>query len=109
MAGWRLEPGGRWLAHYLRELQQQLWDYFGQLNEISLGLKPKPEDRIEKPQALVRYELTKELVVPYVAGGLQDQPFIWIKEHSVIRQFLQEWGAVQAIQNRDFSTTQQSS
>lgn len=92
--------GGRILAHHLRDLQTYLWDYFGQLNEISLGLKPKPEDRLEKPEALIRYELAQEFHVPYVDGGLLDQPYIWMKEHSTIKQFLDEWRAVQLIQQQ---------
>ena len=66
-----------------------------------MGLKPKPEDKIQKPEGLVRYELHKDLGIPYVDGGLQDQPFIWIKIHGVVAQFLQEWSAVQAIQNQN--------
>jgi hypothetical protein len=46
----------------------------------------------------VRYEQAKELGVPYVAGGLLDQPYIWMEEHGVIKNFLAEWKAVEAIQ-----------
>lgn len=77
-----------------------MWDYYGQLNEIQLGLKPKPEDKIEKPEALVRYELAMDFHIPYVDGGLLDQPFIWMKEHSTIAQFLREWDAVKRIQSQ---------
>jgi len=72
-----------------------LWDYFGQLNEIKEQIKIKPEDRIWKPEALIRYEQAKELNVPYVSGGLQDQPYLWMQEHAVISQFLAKWRAVQ--------------
>ena len=84
-----------------------MWDYFGQLNEIRQGIKPKPEDRIEKPDALIRYELAQSLGVPYVEGGLQDQPYWWMKEHGVIIQFLSEWKAVEQAQSAMYAQAQQ--
>lgn len=46
----------------------------------------------------MRFEQAKALGVPYVAGGLQDQPYLWVQEHGVIIQFLQEWQAVELMQ-----------
>lgn len=77
-----------------------MWDFYGQSNEIRLNIKIKPEDIIEKPEALERYEQAKELGLPYVAGGLLDQPYIWIQEHGVIQQFLKEWKVAEAILNK---------
>lgn len=48
-----------------------------------------------KPEALEKYEQCKELGLPLVAGGLQDQPHIWLLEVGVIRNVLE----IQALQN----------
>lgn len=87
----------------MNELKTRLWDYFGQLNEIKQGISIKPEEKFEKPDALIRYELAQSLGVPYVDGGLSDQPWEWMKEHSVIVQFIQEWQAVETAQAKMFA------
>lgn len=46
----------------------------------------------------MRYDQAKSLGLPYVAGGLLDQPWIWVQEHGVIEQFLREWEAVELAQ-----------
>lgn len=79
----------------LDELRTTLWNYFGQQNEIQAGSKPKPDEVIEKPAALVRYEMSKSLGIPYLSGGLMDQPYMWVQEHAVINNFLAEWKVVQ--------------
>jgi hypothetical protein len=76
-----------------------LLDYYGQGNEIRANIKINPEDVIEKPEALVRYEQSKDLGIPYVAGGVLDQPYIWMQEHGVIQQFLKEWAVIEKYQN----------
>ena len=86
------------LARYLEDLKSELWEYYGQLNEIRMGLKVDPETAIAKPEELIRYEQAKDLGIPYVDGGLQDQPYIWLMEHGVINRFLDEWEAVHAQQ-----------
>lgn len=58
----------------------------------------KSKDVMDKPEALERYQMSKSLGVPYVAGGLLDQPWIWVQEHGVIETFLQEWDAVEKSQ-----------
>ena len=79
----------------MEELSAILWDYFGQQNELKERIKIAPEDLIRKPEALIRYEQSKELGIPYVEGGVVDQPFIWMQEHAVIAQFFIQWNAVQ--------------
>lgn len=79
-------------------LKAYLWEYYGQGNEIRAGGKIKPEELLEKPEALARFEQARDLGVPYVAGGLLDQPFWWVQEHGVIKQFLEEWDIVEKIQ-----------
>jgi hypothetical protein len=82
----------------MNALKTYLWDYFGQGNEIRAGGKIPPEERLEKPEALTRYEQARDLGLPYVAGGLLDQPFWWVQEHGVIKQFLEEWATVEKTQ-----------
>ena len=57
-------------------------------------MKIKPEERIEMPEALIRYFQRKEYGIPYVDGGLLDQPFLWVQEDGVISNFLKEWEQV---------------
>lgn len=80
-------------------LRNILFEYYGQSNEVRLNIKIKPEDIVEKPEALVRYEQARDLGIPYVAGGLLDQPYIWMQEHGIIKQFLSEWEVIERIQN----------
>ena len=88
------------LSHEMEELKAILWDYYGQLNELRLNIKIKPEDRVWKPEALIRYDQARDLGIPYVAGGLMDQPYYWMQEHGIIAQFLREWKAVEAMQSQ---------
>jgi hypothetical protein len=83
----------------LFELVDTLREFYGQSNELRLNIKIKPEDIVEKPEALERYEQARDLGLPYVAGGLLDQPYLWVQEHGAIQQFLKEWAIVEAIQN----------
>lgn len=81
--------GGRILARNLMKLREELQEYFGQLNEIAMGLHPKKIAEI--PEAFVRYRQRKDFGIPYVDGGLLDQPYIWVQEDGVISSFLKEW------------------
>jgi len=53
-----------------------------------------PEERIEKPEALRRFEERKAMGIPYRSGGWLDQPFIWVQEDGVIVKFLELWQAI---------------
>lgn len=85
-------------------LKETLWDYYGQLNEAALNIRIDSKDRVEKPEALIRYEQIKDLGVPYVAGGLMDQPYLWLQEHATVNRFLAEWEAVQLAQSTNRGT-----
>lgn len=52
-----------------------------------------PIDFIPIPESLVRYLQRKEIGIPYVDGGVLDQPYIWMQEDGVIINFLKEWKA----------------
>jgi hypothetical protein len=85
--------GGRFVAGKLTELEEALIDYFGAQNMLTEGMVVDPMP--EKPEALTKYEQCRDLGVPLVAGGLQDQPHIWLLEIGVIRNVLE----IQALQH----------
>lgn len=74
-------PGGIILSKRLSDLEAALRDYLGALNEIKMGIRNKMPP---KPKPLVEYERCKELGLPLVAGGISDQPYIWLQEVAVI-------------------------
>lgn len=58
------------------------------LNQLRAGLKVAPEERVGKPDELKKYEQMKALGIPVWAGGVQDQPHIWLEMVSIISNFL---------------------
>jgi len=79
------------LSSYLEGLIERLQNYLGGLNEVKAGLSfPKG---VEKPEELILYEQITELGIPVVAGGIEDQPHIWLVICGVIRHELQVWNA----------------
>ena len=56
-------------------------------NQIRAGLKvgSKENPIIEKPEALIIYETCEDLGIPRVAGGYEDQPYIWLLEWSIVK------------------------
>lgn len=74
--------GGIILGGALKELEDALVEYYGTLNEVKHGLNAQPN---EKPHELILYEQMQEMHVPLVAGGLMDQPHIWLQQYAVVR------------------------
>lgn len=74
--------GGVVLKERLDKLETALQNYYGALNEIRMGLKPKSPP--VKPKSLVEYERCKDLGLPLVEGGVLDQPYIWLQEIAII-------------------------
>ena len=68
----------------LDKLRNEIRNYLGALNEMLMGLKP--DATIEKPEALVLYDKCKSMNLPLVAGGLMDQPHVWLLEFEVCEQ-----------------------
>ena len=91
-------PGGSRLAQGLQELEDALGEYYGALNELKLGLVTKVPD---KPQALIYVEQIDELGIPLVAGGVLDQPYIFMQEYKIVRHFQQIQAILEAQQNGD--------
>ena len=81
--------GGSNLRGVLYDLQVRLSDYLGMLNQIRAGLKVKVEDQVPKPPELEKYEQMRVTGLPLVAGGLQDQPHIWLQMVGVISKTLE--------------------
>lgn len=69
------------ISEGLERLETALRDYYGALNEIKMGLRSNIPD---KPEALVFYERCRVLGLPLVAGGVLDQPYIWLQELAIV-------------------------
>lgn len=77
------KPGGIVLRGLIEDLEKELDNYYGTLNEIRMGLNtPVPE----KPAALIFYEQTKALGIPLVEGSIRDQPHIWLQQYATVMQ-----------------------
>jgi len=77
--GWAF--GGRIVGGKLEELRAELLDYYGTLTEISEGInQPVPEP----PEVMVLWRQCKALGLPLAAGGVLDQPHIWLLEMGVL-------------------------
>lgn len=83
-----MEPiyGGNYLVDRLEELKNAIDEYYGMVNLIRKQVKPEPDEIHEEPEALELYQLGKELGMPRVSGGIEDQPYIWLLEWSVAKQ-----------------------
>lgn len=46
------------------------------------------------PDAYILYKQTKEMGIPLVAGGLQDQPYIWLEQYAVCMLTEKQWAVL---------------
>jgi hypothetical protein len=76
----------------LSQLELELDEYFGGINEIKAGLMP--EKLPEKPVAYIFYEQCKELNLPLIEGGIMDQPHIWLMQWAVCMQREALWRSI---------------
>jgi hypothetical protein len=76
--------GGSLVVERLEKIRLEIREYYGQLNEIRAGLKPK--DPIFKPDYLREWELCRQWHVMLNAGGLVDQPYLWLLEMEIVGQ-----------------------
>ena len=81
----------------LDKLRNEIRNYLGVLNEMLMGLKP--DATIEKPEALVLYDKCKSMNLPLMAGGLMDQPHVWLLEFGVCEQETARFQAAQQKQS----------
>jgi hypothetical protein len=96
-----MEPvtGVRIVNAGLTLLRDTLQEYAGQINEIRAGLKP--DEKIDKPEALILYEQCKELGIPLVKGSLLDQPHIWMLEYKICDDETKLMAAIHAINDHN--------
>lgn len=73
--------GGIRLADILKTLRTELENYFGSINEIKMGVRSRTEP---KPGALTTVEYIEKMGLPLVAGGLMDQPHIWLLQMEMV-------------------------
>jgi hypothetical protein len=79
---WQSIGGGRIIAGKLDELRKALDEYYGALTMLKEGMSVRIP---EKPDALKLLEKCEAFGIPLVAGGLLNQPHIWLLEVGVIR------------------------
>jgi hypothetical protein len=72
--------GGSLVEEALERLRVELDDYYGALFEVQQGTK---EFVPEPPEALLYFKMCKEMRIPLVAGGVMDQPHIWLMEYAI--------------------------
>lgn len=87
------DVGERSLTTLLAEFRLEVREYFGAMNELRMGLKP--EKPPIKPGALSLLELCQSQGLPLVAGGLVDQPYIWLLQCDILQQEIELQRAVQ--------------
>lgn len=86
------------LAEKLSELDEALQNYFGSIAEVRLGLRTIIPD---KPEALILTEQCKDLGLPLVQGGIEDQPYIWMKEYAICVQTKALFEAINKAQEKN--------
>lgn len=67
----------------LEELKEAILNYYGAINENKAGLNTPLPDR---PEAMYLYDKCKSMGIPLVAGGLRDQPHIFLLEWNIVEQ-----------------------
>lgn len=92
------KPGGSIVGERLELLAEALDEYYGLLNQVRTGLKL--EEPLVKPEGLLLAEKIETLGLPLLAGGLLDQPHLWLLEYGVILQKRKQWDAIYATQHQ---------
>ena len=70
----------------LDDIQDEIQEYYGQLNELKMGATSKPP---EKPAILSLNDQLKLFNLPLWAGGLMDQPWLMMEILTVARQTIE--------------------
>jgi len=73
------------------------------LNQLAAGLKISVEERYEMPPELKKYYQMKETGLAVWAGGLQDQPHIWLQMLGAISSTVKTFEALRKQSNADNS------
>jgi hypothetical protein len=78
-------------------LREELENYFGMVNEIRMGLSVTP---VPKPPELIMYEQVVGMGIPLLAGGVMDQPHIWLMQYALIRNVKDMFDAIASANSR---------
>ena len=68
---------------YIDNLRDSIIEYYGAINEIKAQIRSADKMPVE-PEAMYLYKRCKSMGIPLVAGGVMDQPHIWLIEWNVI-------------------------
>lgn len=85
--------GGRVLEDILRRQEAEIENYLGSINEFQAGVRAQP---LPKPDLLAAIDLVKSTGLPLVAGGVLDQPHIWLLQLERVSVITQTWDAINA-------------
>jgi len=91
------KSGGSLIGEILEETRTELREYFGAMNEIKAGIRSSMP---YKPNRLRVYEAVKSSGLSLLAGGLMDQPYIWI---AIFEAISQEVALYEALDNANRS------
>jgi hypothetical protein len=86
--------GGRIVAEAIGSLRKEVENYFGKIAEVKAGAA-SPKSIPDKPEELILYEQTRTLGVPLFAGGVVDQPHIWMQVYKVIDDTVKVFEAIE--------------
>ena len=89
--------GGRKLEGKLGEIREALEAYYGALNELKMGHSALKVEIPEKPAVLKKWQTCQTLNLPFMPGGLVDQPYLWLLEVQLIKEVQAEFDALEAI------------
>jgi hypothetical protein len=84
----------------LKKLQDDIIEYYGALNEVKAGARGAGK-LPPKPDAMILYEKCKSTGLPLRAGGLLDQPHIWLLEWEVVDNTVKAMERLSEAQNND--------
>ena len=77
--------GGSAIEQGTNDLRDAIHEYFGQLNEVKLGIHRKIPI---KPDALDNWDYYNKFKLPFVNGGILDQPYLLMNEMEVASEEL---------------------
>ncbi len=84
------------MTEKLNELKDSLTNYLGSINEIKAGLVIALP---QKPEALILTEQIAKLGLPLEAGGVLDQPHIWLYEYKTVLDITQLFEQIETLRN----------
>lgn len=91
--------GGRGLGEILEDLQVDVANYLGMLNQLAAGLRLSVEERYEMPPELRKFYQMEATHLSVWEGGLEDQPHIWLLMLGVLSNTVKTFEALRDQQN----------